>query len=76
MAGSFDKNFCPLGHYSFTNNLTPEIYTGDYARNIHFHEVVGQGHWGVNSSVAPIEKLINTDLSAFYNMHDTAYDCD
>jgi hypothetical protein len=76
MAGNNDKNFCGMSYNSFKKNLSPEIYTGEYAKNLHWHELDGVGHDGVTAVVGAEMLTIDTDISAFYNMHDSAYDCD
>ena len=42
MAGSNDANFCPLSHFSYNNNLKPEIYTGEFEKNLKFLELSGE----------------------------------
>lgn len=76
MVGNDDTNFCPLSYQSFKNNLTPQIYTGDYKHNIRFLELEGQYHGGVNAVVGAQMNDVDSNLIDFYKIQDTAYDCD
>lgn len=76
MVGNDDTNFCPLSYYSFNKNLSPEIYTGAYSKNIHFLELKDQYHGGINQVVGAEMNDIDTNLDVFFKLHNTAYDCD
>ena len=74
MAGNQDANFCPLSYFSFNSNLAPEIYTGEFANNLRFHELTGETHW-VSQGVADEMSLIDSDLSNFFALKNSAKDC-
>ena len=74
MAGNQDANFCPLSYFSFNSNLAPEIYTGKYSNNLRFHELTGETHW-VSQGVANAMSLVDTDISNFFALKNSAMDC-
>ena len=75
MAGNLDVNFCPLSYFSFDTNLGPHIYTGESSKNLRFLELKDQIHGGINAFVGAEMNLIDSNLSEFFKIKNTAYDC-
>jgi len=75
MVGNLDVNFCPLSHFSFDKNLGPHIYTGESSNNLRFLELKDQIHGGINAIVGDEMNLIDSDLSEFFKIKNTVYDC-
>jgi hypothetical protein len=75
MVGSNDTNFCPLSYFSFNTNLGPHIYTGESNRNLRFLELKDQIHGGVNQIVGNEMNDIDSNLTDFFSLKNSAFDC-